>query len=58
MLRRFNEQAAKATIDSASYDPYPPEGAVLHRQGAKLIPASVTGGHLPVAPGRWRPSEG
>lgn len=38
------EQVAKATIDSASYDPYPPEGSVLFRQGAKLVPASVTAG--------------
>ena len=38
------EPAAKATIDSASYDPYPPEGVVLHRQGAKLVPTPVTAG--------------
>ena len=35
------ELATKETIDSASYDPYPPEGVVLHRKGTKLIPASV-----------------
>lgn len=39
------EQAAKAAIDSASYDPYPPEGTVLYRQGAKLIAAAVTAGY-------------
>ena len=27
----------KAFEDQASYDPYPPEGLVLHRQGDKLV---------------------
>lgn len=31
--------AAKQWIDSASYDPYPPEGIVLIRSGDKLVPA-------------------
>lgn len=35
------EYAIKETIDSASYDPYPPEGTTLYRQGAKLVPARV-----------------
>lgn len=38
------EHATKETIDSASYDPNPPEGVVLHRQGTKLVPAPVTAG--------------
>ena len=38
------EHAAKETIDSASYDPYPPEGAVLFRQGTKLMPVPVSAG--------------
>ncbi len=25
-------------IDKASYEPYPPDGIVLHREGAKLVP--------------------
>lgn len=25
-------------VDKAFYDPYPPDGAVLHRQGDKLVP--------------------
>jgi hypothetical protein len=28
----------KAFEDQASYDPYPPEGVILHRQGDKLVP--------------------
>ena len=32
--------ADKTTIDSASYDPYPPEGVVLVRVGDKLIVGS------------------
>lgn len=28
----------KAFEDQASYDPYPPEGAILYRQGDKLVP--------------------
>jgi hypothetical protein len=35
------EHATRETIDSASYEAYPPEGAVLHRQGAKLVPIFV-----------------
>ena len=31
--------AAKLTIDRASYDPNPPEGAALVRQGDKLVPS-------------------
>jgi hypothetical protein len=31
-------QYGQATEDSANYDPYPPEGAVLHRVGDKLMP--------------------
>lgn len=27
-------------VDKASYDPYPPEGRILIRQGDKLVPAS------------------
>lgn len=27
----------KVTIDEASYDPYPPEGAILQRAGSKLV---------------------
>jgi len=38
------EPATKETIDSASYDANPPEGVVLHRQGAKLVPAPVAAG--------------
>lgn len=38
------EPARKEIIDSASYDPNPPEGVVLIRQGSKLIPASVAAG--------------
>lgn len=34
--------AAQAWIDSASYDPNPPEGAVLVRVGSKLVPSRVT----------------
>ena len=39
------EVAIKQTIDSASYDPNPPEGLVLNRIGAKLVavPVSVGG---------------
>ena len=33
--------ATKTTVDRASYDPNPPEGAVLIRQGDKLVPAAV-----------------
>jgi hypothetical protein len=29
----------KVTIDSASYDPNPPQGEVLVRSRAKLVPA-------------------
>jgi len=29
----------KAWVDNASYDPYPPEGAVLVRSGSKLVPS-------------------
>jgi len=25
-------------IDKASYEPYPPDGIVLHREGDKLVP--------------------
>jgi hypothetical protein len=32
----YNERT-KTTIDQASYDPWPPEGAVLVRQGAKFV---------------------
>ncbi len=38
------EQAVKETIDSTSYDPHPPEGVVLQRQGATLVPMYVTAG--------------
>ena len=31
------EAASKEMIDWASFDPDPPEGAVLQRQGAKLV---------------------
>ncbi len=31
----YNGQAFE---DKATYDPYPPEGAILHRQGDKLVP--------------------
>jgi hypothetical protein len=31
----------KVTLDSASYDPNPPEGEVLTRSGDKLVPAKV-----------------
>lgn len=34
----FNH-VTKVTLDSASYDPNPPEGEVLVRSGAKLVPA-------------------
>jgi hypothetical protein len=34
----FN-RVSKVTIDSASYDPNPPEGEVLVRSGSKLVPA-------------------
>ena|SRR3989344_8684611 len=27
-----------AWVDKASYDPYPPEGQILHRVGSKLVP--------------------
>ena len=30
----------KVTLDSASYDPNPPQGEVLVRSGAKLVPAT------------------
>jgi hypothetical protein len=33
--------ATKEWVDLTSYDPNPPEGAVLVRSGAKLVPASV-----------------
>ena len=38
------EHAANVTVDSASYDPFPPEGAVLYRQGARLVPMPVSAG--------------
>jgi hypothetical protein len=28
-------------IDTASYDPYPPEGVILHRVGEKLVPQGL-----------------
>ena len=31
----------KVTLDSASYDPNPPEGEVLMRSGDKLVPTRV-----------------
>lgn len=31
----------EAETDKASYDPYPPEGVVLVRSGAKLVPSSA-----------------
>ena len=34
--------ATKVTLDSASYDPYPPEGEVLVRSGDKLVPAKTS----------------
>lgn len=34
------KEAAKETIDKTSYDPNPPEGAVLVRQGDKLAPVA------------------
>jgi hypothetical protein len=36
--------ATKETTDSVSYDPDPPEGVVLWRQGPKLIPTPVGAG--------------
>jgi len=38
------EVATEATIDSASYEPNPPEGAALVRQGARLIPVQAAAG--------------
>ena len=37
----LHERATNETIDSATYDPHPPEGFVLHRQGTELVPVSV-----------------
>jgi len=34
-------KVTEVTVDSASYDPNPPEGEVLRRGGNKLIPARV-----------------
>ncbi|MCZ2077705.1 MAG: hypothetical protein LC130_22200 [Bryobacterales bacterium] len=36
--RRFYWRPAEVTLDSASYDPNPPEGEVLVRSGNKLVP--------------------
>jgi hypothetical protein len=36
--------ATRDTTDSASYDPNPPEGVVLERQGPKLVPAPAGAG--------------
>ena len=33
----LSEPASKTTIDQAGYDPYPPEGIILHRVGDKLM---------------------
>jgi hypothetical protein len=41
------EVATETAIDTASYDPNPPEDAILLRQGSKLIPAQVA------AASRW-----
>ena len=35
------EAASKEMLDWASFDPAPPEGAVLQRQGAKLLQVSA-----------------
>lgn len=32
---------SKTWLDSASYDPYPPEGVILVRSGNKLVPAGA-----------------
>jgi hypothetical protein len=37
-------QATKELTDSVSYDPDPPEGVVLYRQGPKLVPTPVGAG--------------
>ena len=37
-------QATKETTDSVSYDPNPPEGVVLWREGHKLVPTPVGAG--------------
>jgi len=39
------ERNIREWIDQAGYDPYPPEGAVLIRSGAKLVPAAVAAMH-------------
>ncbi len=36
--------ATKETTDSVSYDPNPPEGVVLWREGSKLVPTPVGAG--------------
>lgn len=39
----YNQQT-HSTIDQASYDPFPPEGAVLVRQGTKFVLRAIAAG--------------
>jgi hypothetical protein len=39
--------ATKERTDSVSYDPNPPEGVILWRQGPKLVPTPVSAGSSP-----------
>src|SRR5688500_6017199 len=37
-----NTAAGEVDVDRASYAPYPPEGVILVRVGAKLVPSSAS----------------